>query len=124
MWKKTFLILMSFILFHTIPVSSHHTIHNSLSFKVSIVTKESQIEWVYQYPNEFRKRIDGKDIIGTKAEQEMLALFQDLDLHETARADDMVKILRKKGFDSIQRLEVVWKSRGIPLRTWVWEEKQ
>jgi hypothetical protein len=122
MWQKTFLILISFILLPAIPVNSYHPIHNSLTFKISIETKDSQTEWIYHYPNEFRKRVNGEDTIGTKAEQEILGLFQDLAVHKTDRSDEMVKIMKNKGFHSIERLEIVWKPRGKPLKTWIWEE--
>ncbi|WP_347549297.1 hypothetical protein ABFG93_17490 [Pseudalkalibacillus hwajinpoensis] len=104
---------------HAVKASS---LENSFSFKCMVMVNGVEHEWEFSSPNEFEVESGREVVKGEKAEREVIALFQHLQVTELARAEDLVKSIKSYGFDDVERFELKWMDASGRLYTWVWDE--
>ncbi|WP_102345292.1 hypothetical protein [Bacillus sp. Marseille-P3661] len=112
------------ILFLAIPyvTTSEVDILNCASFKLTIKSKGEEIEWEYENPDEYEIEIGNNVIKDEKAKKEINALFNDLALTKHTDVNQVVDVMKNRGFKDIDELVIKVKFHDEYLWTWTWNK--
>lgn len=113
------IVIFSFLLFATPSYAWAH-INNSKLFKVTVITDGVKTTWEFEFPNEYEKKQGDKEIEGKSVRREMTQLFSELRISKDANVEEMVNVMKSKGFAPLERLDVRWINQDGRLYTWVW----
>ncbi|OIJ10940.1 hypothetical protein BKP35_12695 [Anaerobacillus arseniciselenatis] len=94
----------------------------SFFLKITIVENGIEHEWEYTSPGKYEYE-KGEQVIKTdEAKVEMQSIVKLLNLSEKAKVEEMVDVLQKERYPTLERLEIRWMNGESKLYTWVWDK--
>lgn len=123
--KRWFIGLICLILlFLPSSISNASSIlYEVFTIKVNINMNHIEYEWDYINPDKFKYEEGDRVVRGKIAEQKVRKMIRTLNLSKKAKVEEMVKSLKKNGFNNIDTLEIRLIDQNDELYTWVWHGK-
>ena len=118
-WMIAIILLASIGLQQTTLASE---LMDKFAIRITVIANQVVYEWEYDSPNKYEFEKGDKIVRGSEAQNEVERMVSLLALKEGADVAEMVKILKKNGFEEIERLDIRMMNGEGKLFTWVWDK--
>ncbi|MDT8859399.1 hypothetical protein N0O92_04070 [Alkalihalobacillus sp. MEB130] len=93
----------------------------AFSLRVTIVENGVEHEWEYDSPNHYEYEQGDRVVKGKEAKEKVEQIVDELQLHEKAEVNDLVKRLKSSAYPNMKKLDIRFMNGESKLFTWVWE---